>query len=136
MLKKTRVKKPTTTQLKKEADRVFSLFIRKKYANSEGMVKCFTCPKILPYLDGRKINCGHFVSRSYLATRYDERNCRPQCWGCNNTAYGWGGHGRPVEFAFGLEAEYGKGIVEELYTKARPLTKNFDYQKIINKYTI
>ena len=135
MLKKTRVKKKTTTQLKKEADRLFSLYIRQKYADSEGMVRCFTCPKVIHYLEGRKINCGHFVSRAYLATRYDERNCRPQCWGCNNTTFGWGGHGKPVEFAAGLQAEYGPGIVEELYAKAKPLIPNFDYQAIIDKYS-
>jgi len=26
---------------------------------------------------------GHYISRSKLATRFDEENCRPQCVGCN-----------------------------------------------------
>lgn len=37
-------------------------------------------------------------------------------------------------FAENLKKEYGAGIVDELFAKARPLTKDFDYQAIINKY--
>lgn len=121
-------KAPTVTQQKKKADAVFSLHIRNKYADKEGMVQCYTCPFKGPV---KKLQCGHLVSRFYLATRYDERNCRPQCITCNV----WR-HGRVPEFAARLQAELGDGIVEELYTQARVLIKNFDYQSIINKYAV
>lgn len=126
--KKRKSKPVTITKLKKEADRLFSLFIRQKYANSEGIVKCFTCEYSNHW---KKLQNGHFVSRYYLATRYDERNCRPQCYTCNMFRNGMTPH-----FAENLKKEYGPGIIEELFAKARPLTKDFDYQAIITKYTL
>lgn len=29
------------------------------------------------------IGAGHFASRRHMATRWDEANVRPQCYGCN-----------------------------------------------------
>lgn len=52
---------------------------------------------------------GHFVSRQFLATRWDENNCRPQCWGCNGY-----GKGQPLIFEENLVAEIGKKKVEAL----------------------
>lgn len=127
---KTKKKAPTLTDLKKKADALFSKFIRNKYADAEGMISCYTCPY---RSEIKKIQCGHFVSRQYIDTRYDERNARPQCWYCNSKMFG---NGRSVEFGWNLEQEYGKGIVDELFAKAKPLTKNFDYQAIIDKYSI
>lgn len=122
-------KAKTVTWYKKKADALFSLFIRQKYADKDGNIKCYTCPTIRPL---KKMQNGHFVSRRYLGTRYDERNCRPQCWYCNGHGYG---NGRPVEFAEGLKREYGPGIVDELFSQAAPTITNFDYQHVIHKYT-
>ncbi len=124
--KKRASKTPSVSKLKKEADRVFSLYIRQKYANHEGNIKCYTCPYVGTV---KKLQCGHFVSRFYLDTRYDERNCRPQCITCNI----WR-KGRTPEFAALLKEELGEGIVDELFAKGRKLVKNFDYQAIILLY--
>lgn len=121
-------KEKTLTDLKKLADKYFSLYIRNKYADSEGNIQCYTCPTVKPL---KKMQNGHFVGRKYLATRYDERNCRPQCWYCNAKHMG---NGRPVEFAQGLKKEYGPTIVDELYEKAAPIVPNFNFQEIINIY--
>lgn len=128
MLKKTKLKKVSLTKLKQKADSAFSLFIRNKYADEDGNVQCYTC-----HFRGKvnQLHCGHFVSRVYLNTRYDERNCRPQCAGCNIF-----GNGKAPEFAIKLMAEYGESIIGELYTKGKTLSKNFDYQAIIDKYGI
>lgn len=123
---KKKKKPPSLTKLKKEADRVFSLHIRQKYANKEGIVKCYTCSYVGHW---KKMQNGHLVSRFYLATRYDPRNCRPQCITCNI----WR-NGRTPEFALNLQKELGPGIVEDLYAEARVLTKNFDYQAVIDLY--
>ena len=72
-------------QLEKIADRWFSLYIRLLYANKEGMVKCATCPKVEHY---KKMDCGHFQSRRFKSTRYDKRNCSPQCTYCNRYQQG------------------------------------------------
>ena len=101
----TKKKKPTVSKLKKRLDAIFSVYIRTKYA-SDGLVQCYTCPKRAPI---KEMQCGHFVSRQYLKTRWDERNCRPQCVGCNV----WQ-QGRTSTFAANLCMEYGADIIAEL----------------------
>ena len=103
----------TISKLKKKLDSVFSLFvrnkyaIRKKYARS-GSVACFTCGAVKPVSEMQN---GHYVSRVYLATRFDEENCRPQCIGCNIFK-----NGNLDEFAIRLEREK-KGTLECLNQK-------------------
>lgn len=118
-------KAKTTSQLKKEADRVFSIYVRLKYSDHNGYCECFTCYAKKHY---KEIQNGHFVSRSHLSLRYDERNCRPQCAGCNI----WG-RGRPAEFGIRLEQE-NPGIVVTLLQESQRIVKDFPYQKIIDYY--
>lgn len=99
-------KPKTQSQLKKELDRVFSIYIRQKYADDNGMVACYTCGKVMHW---KKIQNGHFLSRQYLATRWDENNCRPQCVGCN--IYG---NGKPLDFEERLKKELGDDFVEKM----------------------
>lgn len=68
-----------------DADTIFSRFIRLKYANENGMVKCYTCDKLQHWT---MVDNGHFVKRSHLYTRWLESNCRPQCKSCNQMDYG------------------------------------------------
>lgn len=123
MKKTKKPKKKTTSQLKKELDNVFSQYIRNIYSK-DGKVACYTCGIVKEF---REIQNGHFVSRSYLATRFDENNCRPQCVGCNLF-----GGGRTAIFATKLEEE---GIdTKTLYRKAQQITKDFPYQEKIAYY--
>jgi len=64
----------------KELDKVFSLYIRQRDANLDGFTECFTCGRSNHW---KKLQCGHFMSRARYSTRWDEENCRPQCYGCN-----------------------------------------------------
>lgn len=66
---KSKKRQKTQAQLKKLLDSIFSVYIRQKYP-----AECYTCGK-----KDVSLQCGHFISRSYLATRFDENNCRPQC---------------------------------------------------------
>lgn len=60
------------------ADTLFSIYIRRKYADWKGYVACYTCGKVAMWeKDG--MQCGHFVSRDKKNTRYDEANARVQC---------------------------------------------------------
>lgn len=93
--------------LKKELDKVFSLYIRHVFPKV-----CYTCGKI-----DVKLQCGHFVARNYLATRFDEDNCRPQCVGCNI----WG-NGKPLDFEEHLVREIGKKRVDLLKKKRHEIT--------------
>lgn len=116
----------TTTKLKKELDTIFSRYIRMKYAEKDGTCKCFTCDYRNHW---KKLQNGHFVSRYYLSTRFDERNCRPQCYTCNMYR-----NGMTPDFSQNLEKELGKGITEELYREARKIVKYFPYEELIEIY--
>jgi len=106
----------TISKLKKELDKYFSLFIRLRDADDLGMVQCFTCGSVKPYNKG--MQCGHFQSRSFLATRFDKTNCQPQCVACNMFK-----QGEQYKFALNLDTKYGEGKAEELEIIARQIHK-------------
>ena len=54
----------------------FSLFIRLRNADSDGMVECITCGKVYHY---KSMDAGHFVSRNNKSTKYNEKNVNVQC---------------------------------------------------------
>lgn len=66
--------------LVKKLDRVFSLYIRLRDAMPNGYVRCISCGKIKMFSD---MDCGHFYSRTHMATRFDEDNCHSECKFCN-----------------------------------------------------
>lgn len=104
---KGRIKPKGISKLKRELDRLFSIYIRAKYPK-----ECYTCG-----FKG-KLQNGHFVSRMYLSTRWDEANCRPQCRVCNI----WQS-GRAVDFEEHLIKDLGREAVEELKAKRKILWK-------------
>ena len=99
------------SKLKKDLDKWFSLYIRLRESTDEGMVQCFTCGAVKHYKQG--MQCGHFQSRSFLATRFDEENCQPQCVGCNMFK-----QGEQYKFSLYLEAQYWQATAVELQEKA------------------
>ena len=66
--------------LKRELDRVFSIWTRRRFADANGMARCVTCGSLKPW---KELQCGHFVKRHHLATRWHPLNCAPQCPSCN-----------------------------------------------------
>lgn len=120
-------KKKTTAQYKKALDKIFSEYIRRKYADKKGYVSCYTCGQRKHW---KEMQCGHFVSRSHLATRFDEDNVRPQDVGCNVF-----GGGRTAIFASKLDKELGEGTVSRLYRKAQEIIRYFPYEEKIKEYT-
>src|SRR3990167_7502127 len=117
MPKKKIKKKKSISQLKKEADRVFSLFVRNRDK------ACFTCGA------RENLQCGHFVSRSHNNTRYDPDNSKTQCVSCNVFK-----NGNYAEYAFRLGGEK----VAELRKRGRILKqfKRFELEEIIKKYKV
>lgn len=75
--KKRTKRKP---DLVKKLDRVFSLYIRLRDAMPSGFVRCISCGKIKRFED---VDCGHYYSRTHMATRFDEDNCHAECKFCN-----------------------------------------------------
>lgn len=96
-----------------DLDTLFSQYIRKKYSK-DGLVKCYTCPTILPV---EMMTNGHYISRKHLYLRWDERNCRPQCRICNCHE-----DGNIPAFKAYLELE-NKGITEILLEESRMVYK-------------
>ena len=70
------------TNLKAKLDKVFSLYIRARdSAPYQGKYfKCISCGKILPI---SQADCGHYINRRHMATRFSEINCHAQCRSCN-----------------------------------------------------
>lgn len=122
----TNKRKPKTqAQLKKELDKLFSLYIRNKFPES-----CYTCGKKGTV---KTLQCGHFISRQYLATRWHENNCRPQCAGCNLF-----GNGKPLDFEERLKKDLGNEYVEDM-KKTRHQVLKLDrnwYIEQIARYTM
>ena len=105
---KSRPKEKTTAKLKKDLDSIFSKYIRAKYPK-----QCYTCGK-----PSDRLQCGHYISRQYLVTRWDENNCRPQCWGCNGY-----GKGQPLIFEENLKRELGNDFVERMKASRHQILK-------------
>lgn len=117
-------KKPSISKLKKKLDKYFSLYIRLKDADNDGYNYCYTCNKKEYY---KYLQNGHFISRRYLATRFDEQNCKPQCPACNVFRYG-------EQYLFGQKL--GKKLAEELQLKSKSTVKimAIEYQEKIAYY--
>ena len=118
------------SKLKKELDKIFSIYIRLREATDNGLCQCFTCGKVAHYKQGG-MQCGHFQSRRFLATRFDEQNCQVQCQKCNI----WS-QGEQYKFGLHIDGKYGEGTAEELQYKARQTVKlsRVDYEEEISYY--
>jgi len=101
-------------KLKKELDGVVSRYVR-QFWSKEGIVYCYTCNKPMEI---KKAQCGHFVPRQYLATRWEFDNLRPQCMGCNV----WG-RGQLLDFEENVKAELGDERVEQLKVSRNQLMR-------------
>lgn len=97
-------------KLKKDLDAIFSKYIRQR----DGFV-CFTCGK---RGDMASMQNGHYVSRVYLATRWDERNCHAQCPACNIFK-----HGNMTAYACRMASKYGMAVLEEMEMKKNQTMK-------------
>lgn len=96
--------KPTITKLKREADKWFSKYVRFRDGN-----ECITCGSTTG-----QIQCGHFMSRRYNATRYEEENCNAQCYRCNVLFYG-----EQYKYARAVDMKYGDGTAQKLAAMAQ-----------------
>ena len=103
------MRKPSRKSLVKKLDTIFSEYIRRKYADKNGNVKCYTCDT-KKYWKGQGMQNGHFISRSSRILRWSIENCRPQCYACNCMRYG-----QNYIFAMNLNKEYGFDIAENCY---------------------
>ena len=117
-------------KLRVRLDRAFSVYIRMYYATHEGYVECFTCGVIIPWQES---DCGHFIDRQHSAVRFNEKNCRPQCYDCNRMK-----GGMSEVFEQRLRDDFGDEEIDKLIEMSRDETSYSDaeYKEEIHKYTL
>jgi hypothetical protein len=113
---------------KTKADKYFSKFIHQRDTYYGGIGKCITCGA---FKHGSNLDCGHFISRRFEATRYDERNAHLQCKRCNRFE-----HGNQFEHGVAIDRIYGDGTAEKirLKSKMKCRRKKQDYEFIAQEY--
>ncbi len=80
-----------------ELDKYTSIIVRRRDR------RCVTCG------GRRSLQCSHFYSRRYLATRFDLRNCNAMCASCNRRH-----NSDPTEYLRFMNERYGPDVVAEL----------------------
>jgi hypothetical protein len=117
-------KKVSRKSLVEKLDKVFSIYIRRRYAIND-IAKCVTCGKEDNW---KSLQCGHFMSRKHLSTRWNEDNCQVQCAGCNVFRYG-------EQYKFSLYL--GNNLSEELHILSKQIRKftDVELQELIEHYT-
>ena len=114
----------------RKADTAFSLYIRTRDAQPyQGQYfKCISCGKILP-ID--RADCGHYINRQHMATRYSELNCNAQCAHCNRFD-----EGNIQGYRQGLVEKIGEDkviLLEALKHQTNKLSE-FDLEQIAKHY--
>jgi hypothetical protein len=120
-------KKKTLGQLHKQLVELCQKWARISRADDNGMVQCFTCPTVKHY---KNMSGGHYIPKTFYATRYDKDNIRPQCTGCNIFK-----GGNLIAFRENLVLEIGRCRVEimELCRKATFIrTREWLEQQIVD----
>jgi hypothetical protein len=117
--------KKTQKYWKNKIDKVFHEYIRRRDAdNNTGYCDCISCGKTIHFSES---DAGHFISRKYLITRYDERNVKAQCRKCNRFDYG-----RQFEYSIAL----GQELSQELLQTSKSMVKytDADWQEIYKEF--
>lgn len=120
-------KKP---DLKAKLDKEFSMYIRLRDSQVFDFraFRCISCGQIKPF---NKADCGHYFSRSHLATRFDELNCWAECSYCNRFKAD-----HLEGYRTNLIRKIGKERFDMLKVKATSTSKisDFEYEQLIKYY--
>jgi hypothetical protein len=122
-------KEKSLSQLTKDLDAVFSLFIRQRNADSAGMVRCFTSGVVMHW---KKSQAGHYISRRHFSTRWDEINVQVQ-----SVAENVFNQGNAPVFAEKIKERYGQKALDILNQKKTNKSKmgKFELNLLIKEYT-
>lgn len=116
------------TNLKVKLDRVFSQYIRLRDMLPGNVFQCISCGRIKPI---SQADCGHYINRQHMATRFSEVNCNAQCRSCNRFD-----EGNMSGYRAGLVRKYGETKVVLLESMKNDVRKysEFEYEALIKFY--
>lgn len=116
------------TNLKVKLDRVFSQYIRLRDMLPGNVFQCISCGRIKPI---SQADCGHYINRQHMATRFSEVNCNAQCRSCNRFD-----EGNMSGYRAGLVCKYGETKVVLLESMKNDVRKysEFEYEALIKFY--
>lgn len=111
--------KTSLSKLINRLDSVLSLYVRRR--DSE----CITCGSTY------QLQCGHFVGRTAMSTRFDERNCNAQCMKCNSDQ-----DGDIDAYKYRIDEKWGEGTADELIRLGKQIRKwdEFELREMISDY--
>ena len=104
----------------KDLDKIFSTYIRLRDADPNGYIRCYCCGYPVHW---KLAHNGHFFSRRFLGTRFNEQNCNACCVPCNTY-----NNGNLKAYEEHLRREYGEGIIDKLEMLKNTLTKFAPYE--------
>jgi 5-methylcytosine-specific restriction endonuclease McrA len=120
------MKGPSLPALQAKADKIMSIYIRMKYADADGLVKCVSCGRTFHWKD---VDCGHFVPKSRgAAIRYVEENVHPECRGCNSF-----NDGHLIGYTLYMIDMYGREKIDELKREARKVMKPSEKRAVVEE---
>ena len=122
MYYKYKRKTPKTNRQKliDRCDRVFSTYRRLLAADWQGVVRCVTCGKFFHW---KRVDCGHFIGREFLSTRWSMTNTAPQCHDCNRHK-----EGLKHKFKEYIDNKYGEGVADKLELTSQFSKKTWDFE--------
>ena len=116
-------------ELKKKLDRVFSQYIRlRDMLPGTTLFRCISCNKVYPIGEA---DCGHYINRKHMSTRFSEVNCHAQCRQCNRFD-----EGNMSGYRLGLVRMYGETRVAYLEAQKYETRKysDYEYEELIRYY--
>jgi hypothetical protein len=107
---------------------IYSLFIRFRDTDKNGIGQCFTCktPK-----HWKQLECGHGIGRQHKGTKYNEKNNHGQCHKCNGFE-----EGRKDLYKVEMDKLYGAGTWQWMEIASKVTTKigHFEYDILVKEY--
>ena len=122
-------KKNNSASLKRRLDTEFSRYIRlRDMIPGTTVFRCISCGLIKPI---NQADCGHYINRSHMNTRYSEINCNAQCKNCNRFD-----EGNIQGYRRGLVMKYGEKKVLLLESSKYETRKyaEYEYEALIAHY--
>lgn len=109
--------------------KIFSIYVRLRDADKNGVCKCITCNKRLHWSN---MQCGHGHGRQFWGTKYHEKNNHAQCVSCNGFK-----EGQKDKYKAEVDKRYGKGTWEmlELKNKGAKTLSQFEVDQLTIYYT-